>query len=589
MSLMERMRLGIRNIKIRNKFLIPTLAMTVIIMLAVGFLIYFKSNAIIERKTEEYTMDVLHEVSKNIDYHLQEVNHLYYSIFTNSLIQASLRDANKGFESMYDQVAVRREVESFLLASILGRDTVESAYLFSNSGEIFGASLSAQRYDLSDDEKMELAKGEGRLVWLDPDPNRLTVPAGAVVNDIQTQKKIGYILITLRESALFDIYSQIKLFNNGELYVINETGRIVSHSDKCRIDRQVTEPHLVEAMEGPPTGFIRYIDAGKRYYLTYHTMPGTQWRIVNMISSVHYEKESIMLRGWILLIMAGSCLLIIPLTIWVSNTISRPIRQLSATMESVRNDGSDVYFDYESQDEVGVLGQSFNDMIDHINYLIHQVYQEQMRRQEAQLKHLIYQINPHFLFNTLDTIHWTAIMNGVPEMGRMSKLLADLIREGIKGEDFVTVEREISNIKKYAAIQKYRYGDKVEVRVDIDSEILPYYIPKFLIQPLVENAIGHGLEPKIDNGVVSIRGKLQGSSMVITVKDDGVGMDQALLDSVVAEMLRDQNGEMSHIGLSNVYHRVRIYYGEEAGLSIESELDVGTTVTITIPNGGLTP
>ncbi|HBG00683.1 MAG TPA: hypothetical protein DDW87_03800, partial [Firmicutes bacterium] len=95
------MRLGIRNIKIRNKFLIPTLAMTVIIMLAVGFLIYFKSNAIIERKTEEYTMDVLHEVSKNIDYHLQEVNHLYYSIFTNSLIQASLRDANKGFESMY--------------------------------------------------------------------------------------------------------------------------------------------------------------------------------------------------------------------------------------------------------------------------------------------------------------------------------------------------------------------------------------------------------------------------------------------------------------------------------------------------------
>lgn len=120
-------------------------------------------------------------------------------------------------------------------------------------------------------------------------------------------------------------------------------------------------------------------------------------------------------------------------------------------------------------------------MIDHINHLINQVYQEQMRRQQAQLKYLMFQINPHFLFNTLDTIHWTAIINGVPELGRMSKLLSDLIREGIKGEDCVTVEREISNIKKYAAIQKYRYGDKFEMHIDIEPEMLSYYIPKFLI------------------------------------------------------------------------------------------------------------
>lgn len=452
-----------RNLKIRDKFLVPSLIMVVTIILLIGCLAYYKSNAIIERKTKEYTMDILHEVGKNMEFHLQEINNLYYSIFTNSDVQAGLRDANRGFRSKYEEVAARREVESFLLASILGRDTVESVYLFSDSGETFGASLSAHRYDLPETEKAQIAKGGGKLVWLDPDPKRLTIPAGAVIHDLQTQKQIGYVLIILRETALFDIYSQTKLFNNGDLYIVNDRGRIVSHANKSFINQQIAEPNLVKAMEGGAVGFIRYMDAGKRYYLTYHTMHRTQWRVINVISSVQYEKESIILRQWILLILGGCCLVVVPVSVWVSNGISRPIRHLSAIMETVKNGNSDVYFDYESQDEVGALGRNFNRMIGHINYLIRKVYQEQMLRQRAQLKYLMFQINPHFLFNTLETIHWTAVMNGVPEMGKVSKLLGDLIREGIKGEEFVTLEREISNIKKYTAIQKYRYGDKFDI------------------------------------------------------------------------------------------------------------------------------
>lgn len=588
-GLFESIRSGMRNLKIRDKFLIPTLFIVFIIILAIGFLIFYKSNAIIEQKTKEYAIDILHEVGKNIDFQLQEINNLYYSIFTSNIVQVVLHDANKGFDNKYDEVASRREVESYLLASILGRDAIESVYLFSNSGKVFGASLAAQQYKLSENEKREIAAGQGRLVWLDPDPERLTIPAGAAVHDLQSQKQIGYILISLRETALFDIYSQIRLFSNGELYIINKSGQIVSHVNKRLLASQVNEPNLTATIQQAATGFIPFKDAGKRYYLTYYTMPKTQWKIINKISSVQYERESIVLKRWIILILSTCFVLVIPLSIFVSNRISRPIRELSSIMESVEHDGSDVHFAYQSRDEVGVLGCNFNNMIKHINYLIHQVYQEQMRYQKAQLKYLMFQINPHFLFNTLETIHWAAIMNGAPEVGKISKLLGDLIREGLKGDEFVTVEREISNIKKYATIQKYRYGDKLEICIDITPGLLSYHIPKFLIQPLVENAITHGLEPKIDKGIVVIGGTLKKDKVIFTVKDNGIGMDNAHLDYVISEMLKDEVDEIKQIGLSNVHHRMQLYFGKEAGLSLQSEPNVGTTVTASIPLDTIRP
>lgn len=574
------------NLRFRQKMLLAFFLLTLLPVALIGFFSYQKSESIIQQKTKEYNIDVLTEVSRNIEFKLVEISRVYYSIFTNADVQQALLRDKEGFRSEQEAIEARKKVEHLLLEAILDSDDLESIYVFSESGRQYNSLTAGYPLSITDEEKAQIAAAKGSPVWFDPDPRRLVIPGGRAINDLNKQSLIGYIVFNYKEQGLRHIYNEINLHQKGDIFLVNDQGRIISSADRSLISTMAGGGYMRQILAGGTQGFFSYDVEGKNHYIAYKQIEGTGWRIISVISAAQYEKEAISLKNWLLMIIALNVAFFLLISIMWSSNMSRPLRELARMMLRVEQGKFDVRYEYPYRDEIGVLSRNFNNMVERINYLIHKVYQEQLLQQRSELKYLKFQINPHFLFNTLDTIHWLAVLRGVPELGDMTKKLGDIMREGIKGDDFIMVDREIRNIHNYLDIQKYRFGDRMSVSIDVAEDILHIKVPKFILQPVVENAIVHGIEQKIGEGVIHIRGSAQDELLLFSVSDNGDGMERSRLDKLRLDRADDDERPGQGIGLKNVHQRIRLYYGPEYGLRIDSEPGRGTTVTICLPRSG---
>ncbi|WP_019636993.1 cache domain-containing sensor histidine kinase [Paenibacillus fonticola] len=550
----------------------------------IGTLTYQKSRSLIQEKTNDYTLDLLSEVSKNIELHLLEIDRLYHTVFTSADVRNAMREANKGFKTQVDYVAYAKRVSHFLDGTIIDRDDVQSIQLYSLSNYRFQSS-DLPMTELNEEEWSSLQANEGNLIWMDPVPLVPAVTAGSSIYDTDTLKKTGYFVLHMREKALYSSYSQIHLSKQGELYIINQNGMIVSHGNKELINTRPAEAYIDEVLNGEGQyqgSFVESVDK-RKVVVSYRTIGDTGWRIVSVIPATEYENLSIILKNWMFVIFAIFIVVAVILSFIVSNSISKPIRKLSAVMKNVEGDNLNARFVYNSRDEIGLLSRNFNRMVDRIDHLVKKVYQEELLSQQSQLKYLMFQINPHFLFNTLETINWLARMQGAEEVGKLSKALGDLMREGIKGKDFIPLVNEMENIDKYVYIQQHRFGDKFEVITGIDPEALSLSVPRFILQPLVENAIVHGLELAMEKGFIEIRGRFEEGRLILTVNDNGCGIEPVRLKEI-HQVLRSSQMEIhTGIGLMNVHQRIQLYYGKDYGLWVESTYGEGTLITITLP------
>ena len=243
-------------------------------------------------------------------------------------------------------------------------------------------------------------------------------------------------------------------------------------------------------------------------------------------------------------------------------------------------DGADVEID--SENEIGSLTKSFNVMTHRIQDLMEQNVKEQEAKRKSELKALQSQINPHFLYNTLDSIIWMAEGRKYEEVVLMTASLARLLRQSISNEDeVVPLAREVEYAKGYLTIQKMRYKDKLEFEIDVEPSILNIPLIKLVLQPIIENAIYHGLKYKESKGLLQVKGFMKDGNAVLQVIDNGVGMDEETLEHIYDK--HKVNYHSNGVGVYNVQKRLQLYYGESYGITYESEKGVGTTATITIP------
>ena len=293
------------------------------------------------------------------------------------------------------------------------------------------------------------------------------------------------------EESLFKIYSDISLYKDGGIFITDHSGTILSHENKSLLYSQVGPDYLTFIHNPSDTPFsLRSID-GENYYIACKSLNQGQWYLFYQISAYDFEKDFFTLTQIFFVITLVILILTLTVSVFLAKSISDPISKLTLTVQKVQNGNFNIHNDYHSKDEVGLLSDSFNAMIDNTNELIQTIYQKELLKQQAELKYLQFQINPHFLYNTLETINWISRIQGVPEAGEIAKALGDLMREGLRNDDFVTIEREIKNVQNYLLIQKYRYGDKIDVTINIDPSIAQVKTPKFILQPLIENAISH--------------------------------------------------------------------------------------------------
>ena len=279
------------------------------------------------------------------------------------------------------------------------------------------------------------------------------------------------------------------------------------------------------------------------------------------------------------------------MTIRATRSITIPIRELCDMTEKVAEGDFSVRTEKADLDEIGVLSQSFNDMTEEIGTLVEVIKTQQENLHLTETKLLQAQINPHFLYNTLDTIVWLAEEHKTDEVVNMVTALSSFFRTTLsKGRDFITVEEEESHIRSYLKIQQFRYQDILDYSIEIDEELREFVLPKLTLQPLVENALYHGIKNKRGKGMIRITGKKDGENIIFKVHDNGKGMTEEKLFELRSNMRKKKlDNNVNSFGVINVNQRLRHYYGKEYGLSYVSRQDEGTEVTVLVKAENIQP
>lgn len=593
-----------RDMPIRNKLIISFLALIILPAITIGIFSFYTSQRLLKQKTEQYTNDILMETGENVDVKLREIERISFQIVSSMTIQEALKKANMGIKDEYEKIFVERAIDSQLKGFVPLYLDIASAQVISLSGTVYYVNPGSVTIDISDSEKRILEEHKGGAVWFGTNPSSQTIRVGRAINSIVNQELIGYEIIQIRESSVHDIYRRTDLFKSGDILITDLDGRIISHKDKSKLDEFIGDVAAGLTKDSIYNSFTTVGIDGTSNYVASRSINNGQWRMIAIIPTEQYERDIILLRYWILGICGACCIMSLLLSLRISDSISRPLRNLSEMMNKVGKGNFDVSIQPYSNDEVGVLSEHFNKMVQQVQKLIQEVYQEQYLKQKAELKSLRAQINPHFLYNTLESINWMARTRNVPEIGDMVKALGDLMRASISGDDFVTLNDEITNITNYLKIQKFRYGDRLGVCIGISPDIGQIIVPKLILQPIVENSIVHGLEEKLEDGHIKISGKLENGDVVIMICDDGVGMEKEKADhlnrlfseyhegtlvsggSAKVDIRKDigsKDDMHTHIGLINVDRRIKMYYGAGYGLSISSVLGEGTSVKAVLP------
>ncbi|MBU3877513.1 sensor histidine kinase [Faecalicatena sp. AGMB00832] len=314
-----------------------------------------------------------------------------------------------------------------------------------------------------------------------------------------------------------------------------------------------------------------------QYYIYYQTQS-----MDTVSNRLNHQIRVFAIISTVLLIFFS--IVVITLVIWAVTRILTPIQSLYCAAEKIAEGDFEVRVNTDSNDELAVLSQGFNDMAGNIEILVGQIREDEQKMRRADLRLLQEQINPHFLYNTLDNIVWLIEANSPEQAVEMVITLSDFFRVVLsKGKEFISIKQEEQHIRSYLKIQEKRYHDILEYDIQIDPVLYDYQILKLTLQPLVENALYHGIKYKRAKGYIHIYGEKEDGLIRLIVRDSGVGMEKAELEQLRKEITQPCQETEKGFGLANVNERIKMYFGAEYGMQIDSEKGKGTTCVITIP------
>jgi two-component system sensor histidine kinase YesM len=388
----------------------------------------------------------------------------------------------------------------------------------------------------------------------------------------------GVVLMDVHVKTIEKVFGTVLPGSLGFLYLVDPTGDVVYAPVNPVVYRIPPA-----ALTGRPAPGL--FQVGGRVYQVLAVPSAYTGLSTVAVYDLDAALEGVRLLEWVaVLIGLATAGLAIGVAFWVSGGIAKPIVRLRKLMEEAEEGNLDVRYPAPPDDEVGRLGRSFNTMIGEISKLVDQVYQEQQKKREAEFRILQAQIKPHFLYNTLDTIHWMAQDKGADDIVGIVDALTRLFRISLsKGRDRIRLGEELEHVTSYLVIQKIRYAGKLDYTLDVDPTLAGVPVVKLTLQPLVENAIYHGIKEKAGPGTLKIEARRDGGALVLTVSDDGVGMEPEVLDRLGRNLQVGEDPETQGFGVFSVHHRIRLAFGEGWGLTFESEPGKGTRVRVRQP------
>lgn len=425
-----------------------------------------------------------------------------------------------------------------------------------------------------------------KVKWIIDAENKTSFSARTMPIMEQNKQK-GILYLDVNYDSLFAGFDDISRDSYG-LYIVDKKGNVLFEKDtfsentasknntkttaKKSQEKRLSFPALKKKMEAQENG-------KKSNYLIVSADAGVDdWKIIVYQPQKMMAREIQTLLVLVMGIIAVCIITSVVASLAFSRFVVRDIKRLRDNMQAVEEGNMELMVTSDAGDEVGSLIRGFGSMLGEINRLIHEVYESKLTQRKSEMTALQAQINPHFLYNSLSLINWKALEAGQQDISKITLALSSFYRTSLnRGKNVLTIEKEIENMKSYLEIQLCMHDNDFDVIMDIDEEILPYQTLNLLLQPLVENAIDHGIDLKEDGrGYIKIIGRKDAENIYLTVEDNGVGIEPEILSSILEFKTKGY-------GVRNVNQSIRLYYGEEYCLRIESEVGKGTRCTINIP------
>ncbi len=569
---------SIRNLSVSRRLLYSFLLMAIVPLSIFGIISYHVSNNAINSKISNSSIQVLKLVQKNIQYESDKYQKISDALMVNKTVQNGLYKFDSwdfmqknNFIVQMNSVISGHMSNSPQIMQIFLTDK-DNNPIYSQGWFYVSQNTIDRMIDLCGKNINWLSVNEGNknyIIYTHP------------VFSERGSGVIGHTLIFIDSSAFYNCLSGVTMGTDSDLMIMDYYGNNIANQDKTyQPGYSVDNPLFSYCRENPNRNIIRNYKFNEKPGMIAYTYYSSQgWLLLAAIPDSYLQSEtfSIAVTTLISIFLCFLVAVIVYRKMWTS--ISVPMNRLVHLVGKIDNTNFDQMAFYDdSKDELGFLSRAFRQILQKMQDLVNQVETEQKQKREYELKMLQAQINPHFLFNTLNSLRWTALMSKATSVSNGLAALSDLLRNTILDKnEFITVDEELKNINNYIVIQKIRYGDIFSVRYEIDETILNSYMIKFLLQPIVENSIIHGIDEDGDQKEIYISMKRQDDTIIAVISDNGKGFDvQKISDA-------EKNKHLTGIGLQNVQERIRLCFGKEYPFIIESTINEGTKVTMEFP------
>ncbi len=569
--------------------MILALLVVILIPTLTSVLFYSASSKLVKKNVRVSSLQLVRQAADALSSIITAGTDASNVLYSDSKLQQAVRNTKPSPE----EEKTDNDYISNLINNFVGSNSfVKTLYILREDALSWGSGSfklsKIYRQPLRDLEWVQLARlKDGEPAWgplaYDPysgigESNDLVVPVTRVIKDFESLADIGYLLVNLDGKKIVDRIGQIHLGETGRFYVVDDKGTIVIDGRMERVGQPLADSGLREwASQGSDAEF-EYEADGIRYYNIKQPL-SNRWSVVGSVPVHEITDELTSMRRMIWTSAVGFALLAVLIGLLLARLVTKPIKQLTSQMKVAESGDFTVRTEVRSQDEIGHMSRQFNKMIKRIDELVQEVRNVQESKRQAELRAVIHRIHPHFLFNTLSTIKWLVRYNQSSKAYEALSALVLLLEANMgKKGNFVTLGEELDIVGKYLSILEIRYDTSFRLHLDIHPDTEDFRIPRMLIQPLVENAVFHGLVPTGNGGDIWIKAETSPDSVSIEIRDNGRGIAPEYLLKLEEHEDGRQSG-MTGIGLMHVHESIRLHYPAGSELRI-LEGETGGTIIV---------
>ncbi len=567
---------AVRNMRIKPKMVLLYSVCILFQLLLFGSILFF---IVIEEIRAQAVMGIsqnARHINLSLDEYIKEMETISFMSYNNQQLQQHLTDlAENGGGDAAQQLKAREEIEAFLDSVLTVNDNLDYISVICSDGRfytksIYGPVRMQEDYLREQMQQLDASRGgitisAAHAAAYDFSPMPTVFSVGRRIMDFESGYYIGYLLLECNLNVFDRIAENTQVGQNGFWTAQAPDGGMLYSTapEGADLSENAQDDFYIQSDTSADTGIV------VRCFLPRQEVTRT-------------ARTTILL--FVMLLM-GTLSFTVLCSNLIARSIDRPIRAIRDGMEKVKNGDFTVQVQPQANDEVGELAQSFNQLTQRTGQLIRLNREADRQRRIAEIEALKSRINPHFLYNTLETIRMQAVLHDEPEIAKGVSSLGKMLRYSIGGAgDFVPLEREMENATNYVFLQKMRYQDKFQVKMQFQPGSMECLVPRLIVQPIVENALQHGIEKKCGQALLCVRTELHADRLCICVQDDGVGIAPERLAELRSQLQAGYaRGRNKHIGMHNVHSRLQLYFGSEYGVEIESRPGEGTTVRLWMP------